>query len=113
MKKTEAQLRREIDKAGDKLFGWLAQYEDVLEYWYETRKGQSLKDKYGTDNVADKVEADGIEIYEPGGAFSDKREKVTRKAIARLRYFERKIAEWEEKSYEAEMALDTYCIDAE
>ena len=89
--KTEAQLRRRIDETGDKLFYWVAEYELELD-WFETRKGQSLKDKYGTDNVADKVEKSGIKIYEID-TLEDKRKEVTRKAIRRLRYLERKIAE--------------------
>ena len=105
---TTATLRRKLDNANDKIFYWFCEYESELE-WYEIRKrGVTLKDKFGADNVADKAEKSGIEIYEDDFDAPAGRKKVTRKAIARLRFLEKKIAEWEAKASLIEDALDAW-----
>lgn len=106
---TTATLRRKSEKAADKLADWIGEYVAKLE-WYETRrKGVTLKDKYGTEDVSRLVEADGIEVYEfdddsPNG----RRVKCTARAIKCLRTLEKKIDYWTARLALIEDALDAW-----
>ena len=88
---TTATLRRKAETANAKVFERVADYVTELE-WYETRrKGVTLKDKYGTEDVSRRIEADGIEIYEPDYDSPTGRVKCTARALKRLRALEKKI----------------------
>ena len=105
---TTATLRRKVEAANAKLFDWVAEYVAELE-WYETRrKGVTLKDKYGTENVSRRVEADGIEVYEFDYYSPTERVKCTKRAIRRLRTLEKKIDYWTAKLSLIEDALDAW-----
>ena len=105
---TTATLRRKSEKAADKLADLMAEYVAELE-WYETRrKGVTLKDKYGTENVSRRVEADGIEVYEFDYYSPTERVKCTKREIRRLRTLEKKIDATEARLSLIEDALDAW-----
>ena len=105
---TTKTLRRKLDNAEYKLFEWVCEYVTELE-WYETRrKGVTLKDKYGTEDVSRRVEADGITVYEFDIDSPTGRVKCTKRAIKRLRTLEKKITEWNAKVNLIEDAIDAW-----
>lgn len=103
--------QRQLDNADAKLFEWVAEYDSELGY-YETETGATLKEVYSNGDyafdISRRVEADGIAVYEFDIDAPNERKKVTRKAIARLRYLERKIAEWEAKVVMMTDAVDSW-----
>lgn len=108
--KTLAQLIREaeraLDRADEKLFEWVCEYEATLQFYETRRKGVTLKDKYGSEDVSRRVEADGIEVYEFDFSSPNCRSKCTARAIKRLRVLEKKIEYWNNKRDMAERAVE-------
>ncbi|MBR0061630.1 MAG: hypothetical protein IJP68_09145 [Selenomonadaceae bacterium] len=112
------EVERARDRAGDAEYNCREQYCDELE-WYESRRRVTLLDRYanGTHgitkrgfiedcDIADRLEAEGIEIYEPDDDAPTGRVKCTARAIKRLRSLEQKINKWRRKYIMCEDALD-------
>ena len=114
--KTLKQLERARDKAEERAYEWHCEYVATLhEFCIPLENGNMLSlylacnaDYEHDRSVADAVEAGKFTVYEED-AYADKNgvyKVCTRRAIARLRYLEKKIKEWNDKSYYLELATE-------
>lgn len=107
--KTLKQHIAACDAIERRLVEWWDKYNDALSA-FETVDGVPLKDAVpnnshdgseGAPFVSDILTKRGTEIYEVDEEDSVRR-NVTKQALKKLRRMEEKIAEWIDKSYEAE-----------
>lgn len=117
---TRKQLESALDRANDRVFEWVCEYENELENFFVKDGGAqlfTLKEFYRAAyhqnrSIADEVENDGCDIYEEdpdGNIFSYAEYRIcTKRAVKLLRRLEDKINEWEARACALDCAADEY-----